>query len=239
MTRNLKALGLALAAVFAMSAIAASAAQATPTLTSETSPVTLTGTGGGLGSGEKLVAFKESVECEKSTYHTALTAASVPEITIEAEYGPECRTGTGLRATVTMNGCTYLVYDLKFNATGKDYDATVDIICPVGKVIEVHVYASKAAHEAKTSLCTWTIPAQQELEKATITTKTTEGKNFGDVTLQGTIKIKEIIEHRNSILCPDGPEKTVTTEGEEIIPGVTIEGRDKNGNTNDIDITGE
>jgi hypothetical protein len=237
---NLKALGLALVAVFAMSAIAASAAQATPTLTSEVSPVTLEATAGGLGSGEKFVAFNESVECEKSTFHTPLTKTPATEFTVEAEYGPECRTGTGLRATVTMNGCDYVFHNLKFIKATPDYEATVDIKCPAGKVIEVHIYATKAAHEAKNSLCTLTIPEQANLEKATITNKTTSGKNFGDLIIEGTIGNIHAIQHRNSILCPAGTE---TNTAEEIIPSgekaITVNGTKEGGGGNDIELSGE
>jgi len=236
MYRNLKALGLALVAVFAMSAIAASAAQAQPTLTSEVSPVTLTGSGGGYESGEKLHAFGQSVECEGSTFHTALTATPATEIVAEATYGPECRTAVQhLPATVTMNGCTYRFYNLKFVAAGH-YDATVDIVCPPEKVIEVHIYATHTTHTEKKSLCTLTVPPQKELEKATITTTTTPGRSFGDLKIEGTIKKIHVIQHRNSILCPAGE---TTLEGEETVPGVTVEGRTSGGLGNDIDISGE
>src|SRR6476646_6791866 len=142
MTRNLKALGLALVAVFAMSAIAASAAQATPTLTSEVSPVTLEGTAGGFGSGQVLKAFGGEFECEGSSFHTGLTSTPTAEITVEPSYGPLCRTAAQkLPATVTVNGCTYRFYNLKFISAG-DYQATVDIVCPSEKVIEVHIYAT-------------------------------------------------------------------------------------------------
>ena len=238
MTSMLKVLGLALVAVFAMSAIAASAAQATPTLTSEVSPVTLTGTGGGYGSGEQFKAFGDPVECESSTFHTALTATPATEIVAEATYGPECRTAAQkLPVTVTPNGCTYRFYNLKFVAAGH-YDATVEIKCPAEKVIEVHIYATHTTHTEKKSLCTLTVPPQTELEKATITTETLSGKNFGDLVLEGTIKIKQVIEHRNSILCP-GTGGTPEAEGEEVIPGVTLEGRTSGGGVTTYDISGE
>jgi len=241
MYRNLKALGLALVAVFAMSAMAASAAQATPTLTSEVSPLTGDGSGGGYGSEEQLKAFGETVECEGSKFHTTLTTTPATEVTTEAEYGPECKTGSNLPVTVTMNGCQYRFYNLKFVKTGH-YDATVDIVCPAEKVIEIHIYATHTTHTEKKSLCTLTVPPQTELEKATITTNTTAGRNYGDLKIEGTIKIKEIVEHRNSILCPKGPASTVTEAGEELVSAahpITVTGTTEKGGENDIDISGE
>src|SRR6476646_11783187 len=112
MTSKLKVLGLALVAVFAMSAIAASAAQAEPTLTSEVSPVTLAAKAGGYGSGEVLKVFGEEIECENSAFHMALTLTPEKEITMEPSYGPKCQTTSAQHfpMTVTMNGCTYRFY---------------------------------------------------------------------------------------------------------------------------------
>jgi hypothetical protein len=239
MTRNLKALGLTLVAVFAMSAIAASAAQAVPTLTSEVSPVTLEASGGGLGSGQQFKVFGSSVECESSHFHSPLTTTPATEITIEPEYGPECRTATGLEDTVTMNGCDYLFHNLQKVAVGH-YNATVDIKCPEGKVIEVHIYATHTTHAEKKALCTLTIPAQTNLEKATVTTKTTSGSNFGDLIIEGTIGNIHVVQHRNSILCPAGTE---TNTAEEIIPSgehaITVIGTKEKGGENDIELSGE
>jgi len=176
------------------------------------------------------VAFGSSTECENSTYHTPLTATPATEITLEAEYGPECHTSSGLPETVTMNGCDYRLHNLKKVASGH-YNATVDIVCPEGKVIELHVYATHTAHTEKKSLCTKTIPAQTNLEKLTITTKTTSGSNFGDLVIEGTIANVHAIQHRNSILCPAGTE---TNTAEEVISGGTL-----TGGVNDIEISGE
>ncbi len=204
MTSKLKALGLALVAVFAMSALVASAAQAVPQVTSQSSPLRLEGTGG--GSTEALTSFGSTVSCTTIHYKSSLTATPSSTITLEMSY-EGCTGFGGLLITVTMNGCTY-VFHLTEKVAAGHYRAHVDIVCPAGKEIEIHVYGSAAAHTAGTALCTVKIPPQNNLTTVDIRTTTTAGQNFGDIDVFGTISNIKMTQIRNSFLCPAGTETT-------------------------------
>jgi hypothetical protein len=144
MKRNLKALGLALAAVFAFSAVAAStaSAQTAGVLTSD-GPVTLTGTEVATGL-NGLTAFGSEVTCPGSTYgghklnSKSLLASGEGSVTITPKY-INCNSA-GSPRSVAMNGCDYVFDD--FTTTPVDnkngtYGFTVDIVCPANSQIEV------------------------------------------------------------------------------------------------------
>jgi len=159
MTRNLKALGLALVAVFAFSAMAASSASAvTDHITVGSVPATLTGTGS--DNVFKITnATPLSVECTTARFHATVSSLGVTSVTATAEYEGrinqtphtvDCDSGLG-QVTVNMNGCDY---DLTGETTGLDNgsaDATVSITCSGTNEIVV---------EDTTHLCKIKIPAQ-------------------------------------------------------------------------------
>jgi hypothetical protein len=149
MTRNLKALGLALIAVFAMGAVVASSASAVAddhfTTTKPSALVT------GVSHNNKFeITGGPKFECTTSKF-TGTFLNNSTEITIDPEYtgkightphntsptvAAECN-ATGGDITVDMNGCHY---DLTGNTTGLDkglVDATVWITCPAGQVIKI------------------------------------------------------------------------------------------------------
>jgi hypothetical protein len=125
MTRNLKALGLALVAVFAMSALVTSAASAAE-FHSEGENTTVT------ASQVNTHVFKTTageVTCAKATFSGTQAAKTASSITVNATYS-ECHInffGSKVSATVNMNGCDYVLY-----ASNK-----ADIVCPAGKKIVV------------------------------------------------------------------------------------------------------
>jgi phage FluMu protein Com len=98
--------------------------------------------------------------CELATYATVVLSTKA-----EAEAGlmkliPEYSLcsftvgGTVTPATITMNGCYYTL------TTGEKV-GSVDIKCPEGKRIEVHVWSSAASHESNgATLCTYAIEEQ-------------------------------------------------------------------------------
>jgi hypothetical protein len=193
MIRNLKALGLALGAVFALGALMASSASAVDTLTTAVSPAIVTGF---TSIGEfSITSPITRVQCTTATGGgTVKTGSSVA--TAEATYigklnttphpNNEC-TGAGLisSATVNMNGCDY---DITGNTTGKDItdaskgtvpDATVWVTCPAGKHIIITTNLG----------CTLTIPEQTPTEGGvTYTNETVGGKKqvTGHATITGT-----------------------------------------------------
>ena len=125
MTRNLKALGLALVAVFAMSVVGASAASAATEFHAEKAPVTLTGS---QHAGEDVFTTDAgTVSCENASYvgsqatATALTSSATPSYS-------GCHATFGLNTTIDVNECKYI-----FHSDTKK----VDISCPSGKVLAV------------------------------------------------------------------------------------------------------
>lgn len=146
MIRNLKTLGVALAAVFAFSAVAASGAMAQTQghLTSSTGvDFTLTGTeiAGGLNVFTGPLGI--NVKCPGSTYtgHKLTTtphafiASGETSTTITPKY-VNCEEA-GIPRTVDMNGCDYQIDDSTTTGGAGTYGVTVDIICPVGKEIVI------------------------------------------------------------------------------------------------------
>ncbi|HVY96877.1 MAG TPA: hypothetical protein VHA54_07950 [Solirubrobacterales bacterium] len=171
MTRNLKALGLALVAVFALSAVVASAATAAPKLTPEPEeyPVTVKASQSGtnvfeLEGGRKTECanftlegtIKNKEEAEKSELNLFPTSS-------------ECTTtilGNKDPSTITWNGCWFRFTISEaaagaIAAEGWQWTGTLlHLECPVGAVQELHVYSSAANHLANTPLCTYHSVAQ-------------------------------------------------------------------------------
>ena len=213
MKRTLKAFGLLVAAAMAISAMTASASQAAE-YTAGAYPATLDAT----SAGDVFSAFGQAVKCESTKFDGELTKASTT-LTVTPTY-EKCTAESiigKLPVTVTHNGCTY-----RFNSPSgslDDYTATTDIVCPAGKVIEVHIYISAAAHAEKNSLCTLTIPPQTGLTGAKFHINT---GSPNDVTVSGTINNIKAVQHRNSFLCPAGTE--TSTASYAISPaGVTVQ----------------
>jgi hypothetical protein len=147
MKRNVKSLGLALAAVFALSAVAVSTAsgQTTGKITTA-EPATLTGTEIGPAEQNRLTAFGMSLECEsiyaghkyKTTPHT-LVPNLAPGVTVTPHY-TECRdVESEAVRTVDMNGCDYSITIGETTPANEvhTYGATAWLECPPGKVVEV------------------------------------------------------------------------------------------------------
>jgi hypothetical protein len=182
MTRNLKALGLALVAVFATSVMVASTASAQVgnlgKITSD-GPVTLKGTE---TAGEnKFEAFGATVTCPGSTYtgHKVnvtpheLIPVNATEVTITPTY-VNCVEGTN-KITIDMNGCDYVLKDTTTKTAGENtYTVLVDIVCPAGKSIEI-----------TGGFCTVKVGAQAN--KAGFHLKNTGTGTSNDLDLTGTI----------------------------------------------------
>jgi hypothetical protein len=178
MIRNLKTLGLALVAVFAMSAVASSMASAKD-LGSHAGLFTA-----GVAAGVQAKIDSEQIAAGGDTFQLVESGLKLTCGTVSAQgtaitAGPSstyvkltptyhnCHVvvaGLTKTVTVTHNECQYT-----FNATttttestpsGLSFDRTVDlhITCPANKHIEIHVYKEKAA-ELNTE-CTYTITPQ-------------------------------------------------------------------------------
>jgi hypothetical protein len=234
--RNLKALGLALVAMFAFSAFVASAAQATGegeiTSAGGTYPLILSAE---TNVSEKFTAFGKEVTCNENFYEASVGGAST-EVTIEAEYnvchvpGP---LGITLPATVTMNTCDIVLYhattDLA-DPTGNSWNLTTEIGCEdPDDVIEIHVYANQSGHTNNTPICTITVTQQTVANGPTATNNAN-----GTVTLSGQVTGLHAESHNSSSLCPEGSgTKTTTTAVQDLATGgVEIEGETEGGAAN-------
>jgi hypothetical protein len=130
MVRKFKFLGLALVAVFAMSAVGASAASATVEFRAEKAPITLTGNQEGESNAFD-VQFGE-VKCKVAKYTGTTTTTTDTVVKVVPNY--ENCTFAGVVTTIDMNGC---FYNLKINNSGPPFTGTADVVCEAGKTIVV------------------------------------------------------------------------------------------------------
>jgi hypothetical protein len=137
-----------------MTAVLASAAQAEIKVTTGASPAWLTGS----QVGSHLFTVENGgpiLSCGVANF-TATAKNGEKEITVVPTYA-NCVAEIGVEhliATVTMNDCDYFFHGGAALANGE-----VDVKCPAGKVIEVHIY-KKEPHIAENELCTLTIAEQ-------------------------------------------------------------------------------
>lgn len=151
MTRNLKAVGLAVIATLAMSAVVASAAQAA-NFTAAKYPVSIKGVQ--INGLHNFTAAGTGVSCEEAAFSSS-AAAATPDLTVSAEYN-NCEDEIfGLNASVTMNGCNY-TFTEPTTPVGGTSTGKVDLVCPVNKVVEVHA-----------STCTFTVFPENNLGTVT------------------------------------------------------------------------
>jgi hypothetical protein len=123
MTRNLKALGLALVAAMAFCAVVVSAASADE-FRAESAPLTLTGKQDP-GTLDKFTTTAGTLECEEATYHATTATSPASSITITPPVYGSCSVA-GIPSTVHMNGCDYkFTIDAAPATTG-----TVHVECP-------------------------------------------------------------------------------------------------------------
>jgi hypothetical protein len=206
MIRNLKALGLALVAVFAMSAIAASAASAaTPGEFTSTGNVTVTGTG------TETFTFEAGQFVTCTGHHTIMNQNATPwgffnpgagltTLTDQAHY-TACTAHVGVQslpATVTTNGCDFLLHIGETKVGTTEYEGTADVVCGVNETIEIHVYEKSPD---VTSICTYKVPAQTGLKSEKGLIK----NNAGKIEVKGNVL--GITSSRTGVLC-GGPKET-------------------------------
>lgn len=151
MIRNLKALGLALVALLAMTAVSASTASADD-LTSEKTPVTLTGKQS--GTGDVFTTTAGTVKCKEVIYTAASVVTPTTTVDVTPNYplttagGEQNCAGFSLPAEITTSGCVYRL------TIGAATTGGFDIVCPVGQEITATVKGGG------TTKCTIHIPPQ-------------------------------------------------------------------------------
>jgi hypothetical protein len=176
MTRNLKALGLALIAAFAMTLVVVSAASAVE-FHSEAKHTTLEGE----QTEPTEFAFEAgNVQCEETVFKRTQEGESTPEVLMEPEY-LGCTAGS-FSASISTNGCAYRLHSGE--KAGEGYDFLTDIVCPGEQVIDIHttdIFGTKK--------CTITIPGQVKRKKVTYTNKTSGSTRdvLADIHISGTV----------------------------------------------------
>ncbi len=220
MSHKLKALGLAMVAVLAMSAVVASAASAAAGIfTSEKSPVTLTRSQEGtnewsIGTGARKVSCATA-----SAQGTASNGAT--SLTLTPTY-TGCTSTGGLGMTVTVNGCDFVLHPTTGTATSGT--ETMDVVCPVGKEITFDVYGN-GEHIPANIKCEYHIKAQTGVAAGTYkdigagtTQEITETLNVTGVHTVNTVGSK--------LLCglAAGETGTSTLAGAQVLTGENAAG---------------
>jgi hypothetical protein len=140
MTGNLKVLGLALLALFALGAVAASSASAVPFFHSDKEKTVLTAEGTGATFGTKSSII--SVTCKKEIFSGTTNEKTVTSVTVHPTY-KECKAEPFGNATVTTTGCNYILYaeTTQHPKTpelgGEETDSPVELECEAGKAITI------------------------------------------------------------------------------------------------------
>lgn len=151
MTRNLKALGLALVAMFAMSGLAASAAQAVSTFNSDGTPTFLTAEA---KTSQTFVDGEKEVICEKVGVAATdkIVGTSVTEVTVHPTYSGSPAEPNGAACTAKLSATEsvkafveFTTCDYKFTAaTDANGHAVTHIVCTTpGDAIHIKVTALK------------------------------------------------------------------------------------------------
>jgi hypothetical protein len=155
MTRNLKALGLALVAVFALSAMTASAASATDLFRSSATPVTLTGEQEfTAGVGDLFSTTAGTVECLTAKYHGTVATSPTASVVVKPTY-TSCFVAEIIPTKVDFGNCSYkFTIDEPAGAT----TGSVHLECGVGEEVTVTVGVNDSG--VGTVKCTIHIPPQ-------------------------------------------------------------------------------
>jgi hypothetical protein len=208
MIRNLKVLGLTLAAVFALSAVAATAASAQNGTITSTGAVTLTATENA-GQRNAFTAFGFEVECPGSTYTfhklNSLTA-HIPndssQATITPHYKQPCVANPGnFPTTIDMNGCDYALTLGTTTATADQYKATFHVVCPANVQITVTIFTNATKHAENKPFCKLHVVLQQNL----VNEATVKDNTNGNIQLNGTVKgiaVQKTKGVEDPLLCP-------------------------------------
>lgn len=157
MIRNIKALGLAFVAVFAMSAVAASAAQAAGSFNWDSGTTTLERTS---NESQVFTTTPGKVTCsEVVATATGLTGTSATSVTTtsltysNAGAGDKCSGPFGTQPKIEMNNCNYVFHaEETVGGSESKVEGKTDIACPGTSQIVINAL-----------LCTIKVPAQTGL----------------------------------------------------------------------------
>jgi len=193
--RKLKAVGVVLAAVLAISAVGANAAQA-GVFEADSYPAKIT------GQQTSQLLFTGVVgtwKCKTVSVQGELTAES-SQLNLAPIYG-EC-SWAGVAATINMTGCTYnYTAGETIEKSSNKVEVSMDVKCPAGKLALLTL----------TNGCTIRIPEQTGLNTARAeNTLAAEPKPAVDLTLEVT-KVTYTVE--NGSKCPNTPADGTYSNG--------------------------
>lgn len=189
MIRNLKALGLAMVAAFALGAVGATVAQA---IVADVGAGGQTITGTGISVGEHpdhsfTLSSGRSFKCNTVLFEGTITDGA--EEVIVTPTHSNCFSKPKILVnpvTVTHNGCSFRFYGNALN------NVTVDLVCPEGKEMEVHLYASAGNHTNGTVLCTYTMAPFTGKHKSELTNTTTGTDDIEMIATVANISVKRV-----------------------------------------------
>jgi hypothetical protein len=161
MTRMLKSLGSALAAIALIAAVAPAAqAETGGKLTAPQYPAIVTG----------VFQNATTIDIGEPLVRNVMCAATL-DATLEGPTGPvsfaptysNCISGAeSTLTTITTNGCQFAIEFRKPGTTGQPATTGgiyAQISCPPGQAIRIHVYPSLAKHTANEPVCTYDLPS--------------------------------------------------------------------------------
>jgi len=233
MIRNLKALGLALVAIFAMSAVVASAAHATAASFSWDSGTTrLTGTAASIADGgtqkTTITGGALSISCDTVYANASVAGTSATSITTDTKItytnsaeeaaGEKhtCTNNLGGKVTLSTTDCNY-----RFNAgetvTASSSKGTMDIVCPAG---------STGFTVTSAGLCTIHTFAQNGLGPVNYSTMTGPPE---DITIEFNITNKT---YTHTGLCGNATKADGTYTGK-----ITVKGSNASGGQTNVTVT--
>ena len=189
MIRNFKAMGLAVVAVLAMSALVASSASAQ--FEAETVPVTVTTSSNSM---QKFAVAVGQTPIECTTLKSKGTQSVTPSTTFTThpEYS-NCETFLGQEVTVNTTGCNYVFHVSKGSTSG-----TTDVECEAGKTIVITVG----------SICTYTIGTQTGL--SSVSFKNTGSGTTREIIVEPNVTGIKSTLTTNDFFCPTPGSGTYT-----------------------------
>jgi hypothetical protein len=221
---NLKALGLALVAAFAMSAVVAAAAQAeNGQFTADEYPAIAKGF---QETGEENYfegTPEEKVKCGTADYQATLEEHST-EITVTPHYD-ECEKVPGNTAVnVTLNGCHYVFHTHGTTNESGETPGTADMVCP-NKDDEITI-------SGPLGICVDHIEQKSGMEGVTFTNKTPSTHDEETGTTKPYVTVDVHIEeipytHTDTPLCPW--TATETREDGTLVTTVKMKGYEDEG----------
>jgi hypothetical protein len=181
--RRLKTFALSAAAVLAFCVAAAPSAEAVPEFKAAKYPAQLEGVSEGVPSVFNLGGTQAS--CGHTTLSGELEKAS-SVLMIGRSYS-ECTMKISLityATTIKMNECSFRL-TLTEEVDAVTFEAHVDLVCPVGKELEILVYENATKHTNNEPMCAYKIPPQAVMKSVQLKDVVEE---FADVRVVPTVK---------------------------------------------------